>query len=242
MSVGVLAGAVSVIFVASTISLAPLGMFALVRTWGLPYPSGVLAGVVFTFDNFLQAQIHHENIVRTTSWLPLTLACIERGLRTADWRAQLRWTALGAGALGLAGLSLHSQMLAIDLLIVAGYAARRLSVGPVSGLSTPKGRRLGVPHVFAPVVVLGLGLAAVQLMPLIELAGFSARGSGIPYAEAAAYSLTPVGLAQVIFPYLFRGPGNVQWGLWTHWESYMYIGLTPLVLATAALVFARRRE
>ena len=224
------------------LSLAALGMFALARTWGLPYPSAFLAGVVFTFGNFLQAQIHHENIVRTTSWLPLTLACIERGLQTADWRAQLRWTALGAGALGLAGLSLHSQMLAIDLLIVAGYAAMRLAVGPVSGLSTAKDRLLGVTRVFAPVVVLGLGLAAVQLMPLIELAGFSARGSGIPYAESAAYSLTPVGLAQVIFPYLFRGPGNVQWGLWTHWESYVYIGLTPLVLAMAALVLARRRE
>src|SRR5438445_12668507 len=132
------------------LSLAALGMFALARTWGLPYPSAFLAGVVFTFGNFLQAQIHHENIVRTTSWLPLTLACIERGLRTADWRPQLRWTALAAGAIGLAGLSLHSQMMAIDLLIVAGYCAMLLYVGTVSGLSTPKGTARGGPRDLEP--------------------------------------------------------------------------------------------
>jgi hypothetical protein len=92
------------------------------------------------------------------------------------------------------------------------------------------------------VVFVGLALAAVQLVPLIELAGFSARGSGIPYSESAAYSVTPVGLVQAIFPFVFRGPGNVQWGLWTHWESYLYIGLAPLVLAIIALACVRRRE
>src|SRR5205814_9176846 len=88
----------------------------------------------------------------------------------------------------------------------------------------------------------GLGVAAVQLLPLIELAGFSARGNGIPYEQAAAYSVTPVGLLQLVFPYFFRGQANLQWGLWTHWESYIYIGLVPLVLATVALVCVRRGE
>jgi len=73
----------------------------------------IFAGVVFALGNFLQAQIHHENIVRTASWLPVMLATVERALRSTGWRAQLRWTLLAALPLGLAGLSLHSQMLAI---------------------------------------------------------------------------------------------------------------------------------
>jgi Bacterial membrane protein YfhO len=140
---------------------------------------------------------------------------------------------------------LHSQMLAIDLLILVVYAAMRWAVGPLSGAANgPRWvARLGaVAIVCGPVLVVGLGLAALQLVPLIELAGFSTRGNGIPYADSAAYSLTPYGLAQVIFPYLFRGLGNMQWGLWTHWESYLYVGLAPLVLATLALVCVRRRE
>ena len=145
----------------------------------------------------------------------------------------------------MAGLSLHSQMLAIELLILAGYGAFRWAVGPLALVGVGRawlGRLIAVARVCAPVGVLGLGLAAVQLVPLIELAGFSRRGSGIPYSESAAYSLTPYGLVQAIFPYVFRGPGNQQWGLWTHWESYLYIGLVPLVLATVALVCVRRRE
>jgi hypothetical protein len=225
--------------------LAAAGMFFLVRTWGLPNASAFVAGLVFALGNFLQAQIHHENIVRTVTWLPLVLALVERGLRTPDPRARLRWTAFAAGALGLAGLSLHSQMLAIDLMILAAYGVLRWAVGPVSGVPSAQiwlDRLLGVARVCVPVVVLAFGLAAVQLAPLIELAGFSARGSGIPYAESAAYSLTPVGLIQLVFPYVFRGPGNLQWGLWTHWESYLYIGLAPLVLAVVALACVRRRE
>jgi hypothetical protein len=228
------------------LSLAAVGAFALARSWQLPYSSAALAGVVFALGNFLQAQIHHENIVRTASWLPVMLACIERALRSDAWRLQLRWTALAAGALGLAGLSLHSQMLAVDLMILAAYSAFRWVVGPVAYFGGVArlwlARLIAVARVSLPVVLFGLGLAAVQLLPLVELAGFSARGNGIPYSESAAYSLTPYGLAQVIFPYVFRGQDNLQWGLWTHWESYLYIGLVPLVLASVALVCVRNRE
>ncbi len=228
------------------LSLAAIGAFALARCWRLPYSSAALAGVVFALGSFLQAQIHHENIIRTASWIPLMLAFVECALRGDGWRAQLRWTALAAAALGLAGLSLHSQMLAVDLLILAAYGAFRWAVGPVACIKRV-GRRwlarfIAVARVCLPVLFVGLGVAAVQLMPLIEVAGFSLRGSGIPYSESAAYSLTPYGLAQVIFPYVFRGQANAQWGLWTHWESYLYIGLVPLVLASIALVRVRNRE
>ena len=122
------------------LSIAALGTFALARTWRLPYSSAVLAGVVFTLGNFLQAQIHHENIVRTASWLPVMLAVLERALRSNGWRAQLRWTMLAAVPLGMAGLSLHSQMLAIDLLILAGYGAFRWAVGPLASVAVGTAR------------------------------------------------------------------------------------------------------
>ena len=150
------------------LSIAALGTFALARTWKLPYASAVLAGVVFTLGNFLQAQIHHENIIRTVSWLPVMLAVVERALRSNGWRAQLRWTLLAAVPLGLAGLSLHSQMLAIDLLILAGYGAFRWAVGPLELAGSPPAwlaRLIAVARVCAPVALLGLCLAAVQLVP-----------------------------------------------------------------------------
>ncbi len=308
------------------LSIAALGTFALARVWGLPRSSSALAGTVFTLGNFLQAQIHHENIVRTAAWLPLILALVELALRCQAWPRRVRWTVLAGLCLGIAGLGLHSQMLAIDLLVLAGYAALRWWAGPLPlpnhgaapelasaapltspdqaqgaslasrgvsdpahGVGLPVGvsdqplavtdqplavtdqpqrvsqprsladrtlrprdvrlwrrtllpRFLAVARVCLPVVLLGLGVAAVQLVPLIELAGFSPRGAGIPYSDSAAYSLTIFGLAQLLFPFVFRGPGNLQWGLWTHWESYLYVGLAPLVLAVFALAVLRKRE
>ena len=224
--------------------LAGAGTFALARTWRLPYASAALAGLVLTLGNFLQAQIHHENIVRTASWLPLILACTEKALCAERLSSRLRWTACAALALGMAGLALHSQVLAMELLVLAAYATMRWAVGPLGGQFKPgwRGRFVAVARVCGPLVVLGLGLAAVQLLPLLELASFSARGSGFPYDQAAAYSVTPIGLLQLIFPYLFRGQGSLQWGLWTHWESYVYIGVAPLALALIALTCIRRRE
>ena len=42
--------------------------------------------------------------------------------------------------------------------------------------------------------------------------------------------------------YVFAAPGNQHKGARTHWESYLYIGLVPLVLAIVALTCVRRRE
>lgn len=226
--------------------LAALGTFALARAWSLPRTAAVMAGLIFALGNFLQAQIHHENIVRTAAWLPFTLALVEYALRSSDWSRRTVWTVLAGMALGLAGLGLHSQMLAIDLLVLAAYAALRWWSGPLC-LFDSRGRVwlrrfVAVASVCLPVVVLGMLLAAVQLVPLVELAGFTPRGAGIPYNDSAAYSLTIFGLAQLVFPFVFRGPGNLQWGLWTHWESYLYVGLAPLVLAAIALWRVRRRE
>jgi hypothetical protein len=222
--------------------LAAAGCYALARVWGLTHAGATLAGLTFALGSFLQAQTHHENVIRTAAWLPVQLTLVERALRR-EGAARRRWTAMAAASLGVAGLGLHSQLLAIELLTLAGYGLFRWSVGPIRGAApTILARLRPVLVVFAPVVLLGLGLAAVQLVPLAELASFSPRGNGIPYAEAAAYSLTPLGIVQLLFPFFFRSQQNQQWGLWTHWESYLYVGLAPLVLAIVALACIRRRE
>jgi hypothetical protein len=223
------------------LAIAAVGTYALARTWQLPHAAASLAGVTFALGSFLQAQIHHENIVRTASWLPVMLVLVERALR-AGGAGRLGWTGGAALAVGLAGLSLHTQLLATDLLALATYGALRWWIGPIADAPTWPRRLATVAFVLPVTAVLGVALAAVQLVPLGELAGFSPRGNGIPYADAAAYSLTPPGLAQLVFPFLFRTPAGEQWGLWTHWESYLYVGLVPLLLAVVALVCVRRSD
>lgn len=226
------------------LAVAALGTYALARVWQLPRVPSVLAGVVFSLGSFMQAQIHHENVIRTAAWLPLQLALVELALR-ASGRARARWVALASLAIGLSALGLHVQILAIDLLALAGYGLMRWWAGPIGAGSSEAGlrRRLrALALVFPPVAALGIGLGAAQLVPLAELARASMRGGGLPYAESAAYSLTPFDLVKLIFPFFLRGPGNQEWSLWIHWESYLYVGLAPLLLAALALVRLRRRE
>lgn len=226
------------------VGMAALGTYALARAWQLPRLSAVLAGVVFSLGSFMQAQIHHENIIRTAAWLPLQLALAELALR-ARGRARARWVAAAGVAVGLSALGLHVQILAINLLAVAGYGLTRWWAGPIGGACEGTGvrqRPRAVAFVFPPIAALGIGLGAVQLVPLAELARASMRGAGLPYAESAAYSLTPFDLVKVLFPFFFRGPANQEWSLWIHWESYLYVGLAPLLLVVVALVRVRRRE
>ena len=224
------------------LAVAALGGYLLARAWRLPRAAAALAGLTFAMGSFLQAQIHHENIVRTAAWLPLALGLVERALR-AGGRGRLGWTTAGAVVVGLASLGLHSQLLAIDLLLLAAYGGFRWWAGPIAGAGRDWRRRgLVLGAVLPGLALLGIALGAVQLVPLGELAHSSLRGSGLPYDEAAAYSLTPFGLVQFLFPFVFRDADNHQWGLWTHWESYLYVGLAPLILAAVAVASVRRRE
>lgn len=224
------------------LAIAGLGTYGLARAWRLSRAPATLAGLVFMLGSFMQAQIHHENVIRTAVWLPVVLACAERALRAAG-RTRVRWTIGAALAVGLASLGLHVQVLLMDLIVIVGYGLVRVRIGPVRGAGRLWRRRAAASAgVFGVAAGLGLTLAAVQLVPLLELARYAVRGQGITYAEAAAYSLTPLDLVQMVLPFAFRGPAGNQWSLWTHWESYLYVGLLPLVLAVWALPRARRPE
>jgi hypothetical protein len=220
--------------------VAAFGTYALARAWRLSHTASVLGGATFALGSFLAAQIHHENVIRSAVWLPLGLALLERSLRSQG-RLRLRWILLASGCVTMAALGLHAQIVFMDLLAMATYGVLRLGIGPIRGA----GRRL-LPRAITLLLVLpvlpllGLMLAAVQLAPFLELAGISWRGAGLPYSVAASHSLTWYGLIKLIFPYFFRGPGEFEWGLWSPWESTLYVGLIPLALALLAIVGTRR--
>ncbi len=223
------------------LGVAALGAYALARAWSTSRLAATLAGLTFALGSFFQSQIHHENIIRTAAWLPLTLALLEYGLQSG-WRRRVGWTVLGSLTLGLAALALHTEILAIDLLAVAAYGGLRWGLGPIEGGRGWWPRLRVVAAVFAPAALLAIGIGGVQLVPLGELARFSLRGSGISYSDSAAYSQTWSGMIQLVFPFFFRDVDGRHWGLWTHWESYLYVGLAPLLLAAFAVVRVRSRD
>ncbi|HYU18715.1 MAG TPA: hypothetical protein VEQ11_08455 [Chloroflexota bacterium] len=218
--------------------LAGSFMLAFLRTLGLRPWGGLVGALVFAFGSFFVTQIQHENLVRSAAWLPLILLLVELALRRRGWARQR--LLVGAGLVfAVAALGVHIQPIAMILLALGLFVAYRLLVGPVAGLSWERALLL----IWAPGLVTAIGLAgaAVQWLPLYELGRTSYRGPGLGYDLATTWPLRWQNLVTVLFPYLFRLEDGRNVMLWQQWESFLYVGMAPLVLIPLGLLFGRHR-
>jgi hypothetical protein len=89
----------------------------------------------------------------------------------------------------------------------------------------------------AVVVLIGLGLAAVQILPTLELSRLSIRSGGLSYREAVAFSLKPL---PRLLRYTFLPPWgsnlSAVYGGDFYTEFVAYVGLIPLLLALLAAI------
>ena len=200
--------------------------------------------MIFAYSGFFAAQVVHTNLSEACVWLPLALYSVERARRAKA----SAWAALAGVAVGVQGLAVHVNISLMTGLFVALYALVVFALLPGEGSASP--RRWAVQlvarvargaWVVAIIGAVGFGIAAVQLLPIYELGRESFRSQGLSSGFAAVNSVAPVNLATLILPNLFGGtlerPG---WGLWVPWETAIYVGLLPLLLALLA-VFARPR-
>ncbi|HEU5318548.1 MAG TPA: YfhO family protein [Chloroflexota bacterium] len=234
---------------------AALFTFLFCRAIGVGRFGAVVGALTFAFGGFAVAQMHHTNISTAAVWLPLILAFGELALRTSG-RTRYAFALFAGVAFGMQGLVIHVQVVLMSVLTFAAYCGYRCTVGPIGigpGPYSRFGARfvpprlrlvLGRPLLAVGLVALagacGAGLAAAQLLPLFELGTFSFRGGGVDYAFASQYSLPPVQLVSLLFPEFFMA-GDGYWGLWSHWEVFVYFGVAPLLLALVGLVAGRRR-
>jgi len=230
------------------VAVATLGAFALARALGVSTVGATVGGLTFGLGSFVVAQQHHANLLAATVWLPLLLACVELGLARQGW--------LGHGLLGVAALILgvealatHVQPLMLTGALLAAYVVARQGWTAIGEVRANVARRgalgAGLLLVDAAATVIFVGavgalIAAAQILPLYELSQESWRAHGWSYQDAIEYSLPPINLVTLIFPFFFRLPDGGQWSLWQVWESVIYVGVVPLVLAVAAALTVRR--
>ncbi len=200
--------------------LAGTNMFFLARGLGLRRPAALLGGIAFALSDLFLTHIGNLNLNATAAWLPLLLLLTHRAL--TEGRAAL---ASGAGAvLATAALAGHAQMLLFLALTLALYLLYRLAV------DRRRARTLGLA---ALIVAVGVGGAALALLPAWEMAGHTGR-SHLTYDEATRYSLPPRALIGLLAPGFYgRGPA----GFWAPWERVEvgYVGIAALALAVAAV-------
>lgn len=171
-----------------------------------------------------------------TSLAPLALAFTERGMRSGRWPTFL---ALGV-TIGLVILTSHVQMAYHCLWFVGALFVMRLVI-PFPGTQRPSPART-VP-LFVAAIVIGLGIAAIQLAPAVSYVknaeGFSVRSNRTDYEHASSWSLHPEEIASMVVPEFCNAPQG-YWGRNVFKYNSDYLGV--LVMMLAVLGIAAKRD
>ena len=220
---------------------ATFAAYWLARTLGQSPGGATVAGLAFGLGSFSVAQQHHLNIANSIFVLPAMIAALERAIAAGSARVRLRWIGFGGIVFALALLGVHPQMVMIVVLGVVLHVAFSLAVGRWTAAIPVWWRRLGwVVGGGILMGVVGVGVAALQVVPLYELIVQSLRGVTISAAEASRFALLPWASAQLVFPQIM-GTSEAFWGPWNRWETSFYVGALPLCLALLALARWRTR-
>ena len=176
--------------------------------------SALMSAITFAFSGFLGAQVEHINQLNVFIWLPLLFLLFDLA------RRNFLLTLLAGLVVGLQFTAGHVQASYINLFALGLYAI-------FSALSEPLRRERNGEIVrglslYVIIVAIGLGLAAVQLLPTYELSRLSIRSGGLPYRQAVSFSLNPRLLLLSLLP---------TFGQEVFSEYIAYTGFSPLVLA-----------
>jgi hypothetical protein len=221
--------------------LAAVGTFVLLRDLRLRRSAAVLGGLAFALSDLFITHIGNLNLNATAAWLPLTIWAAHRALETRS----VGWAAAAGLTMSVAALAGHAQLLLFLALTLGLYSLYRLAATIVAADGERMGREMGQTIGLTLLIgVVGLGGAALMLLPAWQMAGHTGRGH-LPYQEATRYSLPPRALIGLLAPGFYgRGAANF-WGPWERVEVG-YVGVVTLVLAllgVASLIsrLARRR-
>jgi len=222
--------------------LAGLFMYAYLRALNLSTFAATLGALAFQLNGFLIARLGFLSVTVAFPWLAAWLWRAER-LANRDQGFGIREASTLALVIGLGVLAGHAQTAVYGLMLIGVYylwrvcsprlnssLSRTASTG--AGGQSPRHRVTLSLLGFAFAVVMGLGLAAIQLLPAAELTRESQRAGGLESLKVLTHSYWPPRLLTLFSPDYFGNPAqNNFWGYDNYWENAAYIGLLPLLLA-----------
>lgn len=191
------------------------------RSLALSPAAAFLAATLFALGGYLTAQVEHVNQLQGLAWLPwffVVLGGVKDYADSADKTAK--------SAQSVQSLILVSLLFALQL--GAGHTQTAFISGVGAGLWLLIAGPLRPRAVLARLWPLAGGaalaaiIAAVQLLPTLELTGYSSRQGGLSLNEALSFSLNPLLAGQALLP----GYGRA---LFT--EFVAFLPLTALMLA-----------
>lgn len=268
-------------FTVAQLFLAGAFMFVFLRGLGIGQAGGAVGAVTYQLAAFFVISAVFPMIIAAAAWLPLILLMIEFIItRRPAFRgrpAAAVWTAVGALALGSCVLAGHVEITYYTLIISAYYAGVRLIAHAWSGLRTGGAQRQAALALafrsglwLVGMVVLGIGLGAVQFIPLFELASINFRSGSATLEDVRGWAHPLRDAIQFALPNVYGSPAahgffdvfagqwvsldavpltnalgqpfrTIDWGVKNYVEGALYLGLLPLALAIIGLTAGARR-
>ncbi len=213
-----------------TYSVAGLGAYLYARRSGTDVAGGIVTGLVWQWGAFPIEQIGHTNIVHTAAMLPWVLWAVDGYVSTGERRSGV----LVAALLALQIFAGHQQTFTYSLLLTIVYAF-------VMARSSTKPRKSYL--VLAALMLVGLALAAVQILPTFEMLRNSLRATAT-YEFFGSFSMPRRFVLTFFAPYIFGG-GNGHLFRAPYIErqflgEYLaYVGVLTIMLTIVALILKR---
>jgi hypothetical protein len=207
---------------------AALGAYAFARRLRLHRAAALGSALVYALGGFLVAHLDHVNIVACAAWLPWLFLLTDRllvGSPSSHPAREVAWLALALAMEFLAG---HPQVAVLSVLALVAYAV-------YLSWAVRQHRRMAA--LFVAALVLGLAVAAAQLLPTYELTELSVRSGGVDPDFFTSFSMHPLYLVSLLSPFILGNPYPK-----TSVELVGYVGLLPLLLALLAPFLAQPRS
>lgn len=216
--------------------LALLGTFtyAWLRGKGHSPGAATVGGAIAMLGGttLLHVSAGHLTNLCAMAWMPAMLFAIDRGGDAMGQenvakrrRLLVRAMVLGAGVGCMQVLAGHPQYVYIGAIAGGVYAVAK---------GGGAGRAGWMSLWLTAVALLGLGLAAVQLLPGLVANSETVRSRALDYDFAAMFSFPLENVMTVMAPDIWgagRGAEQIYWGRWYLWECSLFVGSGALLLA-----------
>jgi hypothetical protein len=175
------------------------------RVMLLDRSAAFLTAVVFALGGYLTAQVEHINQLQGLAWLPWLLLVVGRG-QPRNGRNWLGSVFAVAFLFSLQLLAGHTQTAFISGVALVIWILAQQFDRHITGKQKPFAERQRSRDMLVPLSLVLIGgllallLAAVQLLPTIELTGLSSRQGGLPTNEVLSFSLHPLLITRTLLP------------------------------------------
>lgn len=225
---------------------AGIGSFLYCRAIGLNRPSSFLASLFFILSSELITLINagHVGKINTISWTPWIFLTLEKALQ----EKRPFYFLLTGGALAFQFLEMHWQIAFYTCLAVAFYFIFRVINIYLQNKDIKESGRLSIYSVL--MVAVFFAASSISFLPVYKWSKTTERAGGMADEDGMSWSMPPEELVTYIVPGFFGlsrkesgpDPGYIDiyyWGRMIFTQTTDYMGILPLVLAGAALIYRR---